>query len=185
MKQVGGLVHAHWLGRADVTVEGARIIQSWDTGVKAGDTHDPSACATFAVVEGVHHLIDMLVVRLEYPELKRAMVNHAARFNPEAILIEDKASGQSLLQDLRRETELPVLACMPDADKLTRLMRVTPLMEAGKVALPTYAPWLAAFEAELFSFPDGAHDDQVDAVSQYLNWVRGRGNPSVMRVRRL
>jgi predicted phage terminase large subunit-like protein len=160
-------------------------VQSWDTGVKAGEKHDPSACATFIVMEGVHHLIDMLLVRLEYPELKRVMVNHAARFQPEAILIEDKASGQSLLQDLRRETELPVIGCMPDTDKVTRLMRVTPMMEAGKVALPAKAPWLAAFEAELFSFPDGPHDDQVDAVSQYLNWVRGRANPNVMRVRRL
>jgi len=185
MKQVGGLVHAHWFGRVNVEEEGAQIVQSWDTGVKAGDKHDPSACATFAVVDGVHHLIDMLLVRLEYPELKRAMINHAARFNPEAILIEDKASGQSLLQDLRRETQLPVIACMPDADKVTRLMRVTPLMEAGKVALPNHAPWLAAFEAEFFSFPDGAHDDQVDAVSQYLNWMRGKGSPSVMRVRRV
>ncbi len=185
MKQVGAIIHSHWLKRVDVEMGGAQIVQSWDTGIKTGDKHDPSACVTFAVVGGVHHLIDMLLVRLEYPELKREIINHAARFNPEVILIEDKASGQSLLQDLRRETDLPVIGCMPNADKLTRLLRVTPLMEAGKVALPTRASWLTAFEAELFSFPDGAHDDQVDAMSQYLNWVRSKANPSNMRVRRL
>ncbi len=172
---VGSLVQLHWFPRFKVgEVESVGCVQSWDTGIKAGAQHDASACATFVVKDGVHHLVDMLTVRMEYPELKRLMMNHAARFSPEVVLIEDKASGQSLLQDLRRETGLPVVACMPDADKLTRFTRVTPLMEAGKVALPVHALWLAGFEAELMGFPDGAHDDQVDVVSQYLNWVRGR-----------
>lgn len=185
--QTGGLVHADWFTRVIPTPidAGERYVQSWDTGVKAGDKNDPSACATFAVRDGVHVLVDMLLVRMEYPELKRCITNHAARYQPEAILIEDKASGQSLLQDLRHETDLPLIACMPDADKVTRLLRVTPLMEAGKMALPQAASWLAAFEAELFQFPDSAHDDQVDAVSQYLNWVRGRGARDGLRVRRL
>ena len=101
----------------------------------------------------------------------------------EAILIEDKASGQSLLQDLRQETVLALIPILPTADKLTRLTRVTPMMEAGQLALPLYAPWLPAFEAEFFTFPDSAHDDQVDAVSQYLNWLRSRSATSEMRVR--
>lgn len=184
---VGSFVQLHWFPRfkLDTAMERTSCVQSWDTGIKAGAQHDASACATFMVRDGVHHLVDMLAVRMEYPELKRLMVNHAARFSPDAVLIEDKASGQSLLQDLRRETGLPVIACMPDADKLTRFARVTPLMEAGKIALPVHAPWLAAFEAELSSFPDGAHDDQVDVVSQYLNWVRGRTGRGEVSVRRL
>ena len=133
----------------------------------------------------MHRLIDMLVVRMEYPALKRLIVSHAARFLPEAVLVEDKGSGQSLLQDLRRETELPLIGINPTADKMTRLLRVTPLMEAGKMALPHHASWLSAFEAEFFSFPDCAHDDQVDAVSQYLNWVQGRSGRGEMRVRRI
>ena len=183
--QAGAIVKAHWFERfSSSPIEGG-IFQSWDTGVKAGQQHDASACATFVEREGVHHLIDMLVVRLEYPELKRLIVRHAERFNPVAILMEDKASGQALLQDLRRETALPLIACMPDADKVTRLLRVTPLMEAGKMALPEHASWVADFEREFFQFPDGAHDDQVDTVSQYLNWVRGRVNHDTARVRRL
>jgi predicted phage terminase large subunit-like protein len=127
----------------------------------------------------------MQVVRLEYPALKRFIVSHAARYNPEAVLIEDKASGQSLLQDLRQESALPVIPIGATADKLTRLVRVTPMMEAGRVALPQFAPWLAAFEAEFFAFPTAAHDDQVDAVSHYLNWVRGRGLEIQANIRRL
>lgn len=189
LKQVGAVVKREWFGTVAsrqsfvASEEDAKIVQSWDTGIKAGNQHDASACATFSVRDGVYQLIDMTVVRMEYPALKRMIVSHVARFNPEAVLMEDKGSGQSLLQDLRRETDLPLIACVPSVDKLTRLLRVTPLMEAGKVALPKFAPWLAAFEEELFSFPDGAHDDQVDAVVQYLNWVTKRTRE--MRVRRL
>lgn len=172
-------------GVLDECGDNLQIIQSWDTGIKSGTQHDASACTTFALRNGVHHLVDMLVVRQEYPQLKRLIISHAARFLPEAVLIEDKGSGQSLLQDLRRETDLPLIAINPTSDKLTRLMRVTPLMEAGKMALPIHAGWLAAFEAEFFSFPDGAHDDQVDAVSQYLNWVVKRSGNGQMRVRRV
>lgn len=183
----GTLIKPHWFSRftlAELLGDG-RCVQSWDTAIKAGAGHDASACATFVVKDGVHYLIDMLAVRVEYPALKRLIVSHAERFAPERVLIEDKASGQSLLQDLRRETDLAVIGMGAHEDKVTRLTRVTPLMEAGKVALPTTAPWLAEFEAEFFAFPDGVHDDQVDAVSQYLNWVRSsvsRANPSVRRL---
>ena len=160
-------------------------VQSWDTAIKAGAAHDASACATFMEQEGVHYLVDMLVVKLEYPALKRLIISHAARFSPEVILVEDKASGQSLLQDLRLETQLPLIARQPVGDKLARLVRVTPLMEAGRMALPTEAPWLMALERELFGFPEEAHDDQVDAISQYLNWVRERATRGAPSLRRL
>lgn len=186
MKQVGAVLKPEWFVRAPLPYEASgRRVQSWDTGIKAGAQNDASTCATFMEHEGKHWLIDMLVVRQEYPALKRTIARHAQRFSPEVILIEDKASGQSLLQDLKRETDLPLVACVPDQDKLSRLLRVTPLMEAGKLVLPPKAPWLADFELEFFSFPDAAHDDQVDAVSQYLNWLRTRTDYGNMSIRRL
>jgi predicted phage terminase large subunit-like protein len=187
INHAGSIVRPHWFTRVDIDqpTSGAGYVQSWDTGIKAGVNHDASACATFVVKEGVHILVDMLVVRQEYPELRRTIIQHAARFSPDAILMEDKGSGQSLLQELRKEAQLPLIACMPSSDKVTRLMRATPLMEAGKMALPKHASWLAAFEQELFQFPDGAHDDQVDAISQYFNWIALRNHPDAMRIRRL
>lgn len=185
LHEQSGVVKPHWLARHRTLPGDGIVVQSWDTGVKAGAVHDASACATFLQHEGVHYLMDMLEVRLEYPALKRLMVAHAARFCPQVILVEDKASGQSLLQDLRRETDLPWLAHQPRGDKLARLVRVSPLLEAGKVSLPHHAPWLAGLETQLLQFPGGRHDDMVDAISQYLNWVRGRGatlQPGLRRV---
>lgn len=158
------------------------VVQSWDTAIKAGANHDASVCLSVGQRDGMHYLLDALVVRAEYPQLKRRVLEMAERFTPHAILVEDKASGQSLIQDLRREGSLPIIPCMPRGDKVTRFAQVTPLIEAGKVALPRMAQWLPAFEAELVQFPHGAHDDQVDALSQYLNWVRDAAQNDV-RVR--
>ena len=160
------------------------FVQSWDTAIKAGQAHDASACATFYHDGQVHYLIDMLVVRLEYPFLKRLVASHAQRYTPEAVLIEDKASGQSLLQDLQAEG-LPLIGISPRGDKMTRLARISAMIEAGQVALPYGASWLAAFEEELMAFPQGAHDDQVDAFSQYLGWVQDRARRLCPSIRRL
>ncbi|MBN65941.1 MAG: hypothetical protein CMM94_00015 [Rickettsiales bacterium] len=150
------------------------VTQSWDTAIKTQKGNDASACATFVQEGDAHRLVDMWVGRLEYPALRRKVLALAEEWQPHAVLIEDKASGQSLIQDVRREASVPVVAICPKGDKVTRLAQVCPMIEAGKVALPRYASWLSAFEQELCAFPNGRHDDQVDAFSQYLNWVRAR-----------
>lgn len=187
LNESGGLIRVDWLQRhrAESALCG-EIVQSWDTAIKAGAGHDASACATFLLdADGTHRLIDMLTVRAEYPALKRLILSHAERFGATAVLIEDKASGQSLLQDLRSVPDLPLISIEPQGDKLTRLSRITPWLEAGKCTLPDHAPWLAAFEAELLGFPEAAHDDQVDAFSQYFNWRRNRESAASPNLRRV
>ena len=162
------------------------IIQSWDTAIKSGNQHDNSVCLTFEqkVNSGLHYLLDCWCGREEYPELKRKLIALAGDYCPDVLLIEDKASGQSLIQDLRRETSLPVVPIMPKGDKVTRFAQVTPMIEAGQVWLPKRAAWLAGLEQELLMFPNGAHDDRVDALSQYLNWVRA-GRRESLGIRRI
>ncbi len=111
---------------------------------------------------------------MEYPELKRAALSLSDKWQAEAILIEDKASGQSLLQDLGRETKLPVLPVKAVTDKVSRFAAVTAMIEAGRVYLPMHSSWLVDFEAQILGFPNAAHDDMVDSVSQFLNWIRGK-----------
>lgn len=184
LQKSGGMIEGRWLARYTEAPprEDMRVIQSWDTAIKSGGGHDASACLTFGVTQDGYWLLEAMTLREEYPSLRRAVLAQAERWKPEAILIEDKASGQSLLQDLRASTPLPLLAFLPRQDKRTRLASISPLIEAGKVRLPASAAWLSAFEQELLAFPHAPHDDQVDALSQFLDWARRLDAGPRMRV---
>ena len=183
----GGMIEADWLhyyDNAPAASHCERVVQSWDTAIKAQAHHDASVCITVGEYDGRHYVLDVLSIRAEYPLLRRTIIEHAQQWQPHALLIEDKASGQSLLQDLRKDTPLPVIARMPKGDKVTRVAAITPLIESGVLLLPRHAPWMSDFVAELLNFPHAAHDDCVDALSQYLNWIRERHTGQI-RVRRI
>jgi predicted phage terminase large subunit-like protein len=179
-----GMVRRVWFGRYGVApVVFDRVVQSWDTAIKSGERHDATVCLTFGEAGGLSYLLDVRLVRYEYPDLKRLFVALAERWKPQAILVEDRASGQQLLQDMRREGHLPLIATQSVQDKVTRFAAVSAMIEAGRVVLPADAVWLGDFEGEVLGFPASGHDDQVDALTQYLDWVR-RGVFGNMRVRR-
>lgn len=96
----------------------------------------------------------------------------AEQWKSAQILVEDRASGQSLIQELRHATCLPIFAVKVDADKMSRAQSVTPLVEAGKVFLLESAPWLNDYIDEMAAFPKGTHDDCVDSTTQALNHLR-------------
>lgn len=97
-------------------------------------------------------------------------------FPPNIVLVEDKASGQSLIQELERESPLPIQAVKVDTYKVARAYAVTPVVEAGKVFIPESAPWLGDFLDTLASFHNADHDDDVDSTTQALNYMIGRGD---------
>jgi predicted phage terminase large subunit-like protein len=113
--------------------------------------------------------------RLEYPYLKRHVIEMAKRKAARSVLIEDKASGTQLIQDLRagRYGVRPI-AIEPEKDKITRMSNYSAVIEAGNVLLPAQAPWLDEFKSEMLAFPYGRFNDQVDSVSQFLNWTSER-----------
>ena len=149
-----------------------RIVQSWDTAYKAGAENDYSVCTTWGVAENGYYLLHCWRGRVEFPELKKRMKWLASEYRPNQILVEDRASGQSVIQELRCETALPIIAVKVDRDKTARAEAVTPLMEAGKVFLLESAPYLPDYLDEFAAFPTGVHDDQVDSTTQALNYVR-------------
>jgi predicted phage terminase large subunit-like protein len=133
-----------------------RIVQSWDTAYKTGRENDFSVCTTWGVTsERCFYLLSMWRGRVVFPELKKRMSSLASEWNPNQILVEDKASGQSLIQELRYSTALPIVPIKVDKDKLARAQAVTPLIEAGKVFLPESAPWVIDYVDELAAFPTG------------------------------
>ena len=91
--------------------------------------------------------------RLEFPELQESMKTQAAVHLPKRIYVEDKASGQSAVQQLKRDTKLPIIAMKVDGDKVARANAVTGLVEAGKVVLPAGAEWLPVFLDEVTGVP--------------------------------
>jgi len=150
-------------------VESKRIVQSWDTAFKTKEENDFSVCTTWGISKSHFYLLDVFRERLEFPELKRKVVQLAEKYNVNEILIEDKASGQSLIQELERETRLPVKKIKVDRDKYSRLVAITPLIEAGKIVLPEGAHWVEQFINEFEEFPNGEFDDQVDSTTQAIN----------------
>ena len=152
----------------------AKVIQSWDTAFQTGAENDFSVCTTWGVSENAYFLLHLWRGKAEFPELKRVMTALAEHWNPTEILVEDRASGQSLIQEIKTSTRLPVISVKPDRDKQSRAQAITPIIETGRVFLPENAPWVQDFLDEMSSFPNGLHDDIVDSTSQALNHLRQR-----------
>ncbi len=118
------------------------------------------------------YLLNVLRKKLSYPELRRAVIEQDRLFNPQSIVIEDRASGTQLIQDLIGDGISHVARFSPDGDKIMRLHAQTAVIENGFVFVPEEAPWLADYLAELTAFPAGRWDDQVDSTAQALAWMK-------------
>ena len=118
---------------------------------------------------------------MEYPELKRAVCEQCAAFAANVVLIEDKASGTQLIQELIEQGLHAVTRYQPQSDKIMRMHAQTAMIENGFVYLPKEAVWLAEYLHELTVFPKGKHDDQVDSTAQMLDWFKRRDGPTSTR----
>ena len=171
----GGLVKAEWFKRYDENERPERfdrIVQSWDTANKATELSDFSVCTTWGVCGKKVYLLGLLRQRLEYPALKRAVREQQNLFNATVVLIEDKASGTQLIQELIADGCRPVTRYQPTGDKTMRLHAQTALIENGFVYIPETAPWLAEYLHEMTVFPKGKYDDQADSTAQFLDWFK-------------
>lgn len=172
----GGLFKTDWWRYYNPSALPAvkRVIQSWDTAFKVKQDNDPSSCTIWAECENGYYLLHRHNAKMEYPLLKQFVISFGNKFweghKASAILVEDKASGQSLIQDLR-QTSLPIVPVKVDTDKVTRANAVLPIIESGRVFLPEGADWLSDYVHELASFPTGKHDDDVDSTTQALRYM--------------
>ena len=152
--------------------QGDKLIVSWDTAMSAGELCDYSACVVLQVRGENAYLLDVLRERLEYPDLRRKVIEVHRRWrsvtSSYALLIENKGSGMSLIQELRREG-IRAIEVKPEGDKIMRMNAHTAKIEAGYVHIPRRASWLDEFRKEAMAFPVGKYDDQIDALSQALD----------------
>jgi predicted phage terminase large subunit-like protein len=171
----GGMVKLEWFKRyvpGEQPAEFDMTFQSWDTANKSTELSDFSVCTTWGRKNKRFYLLHVLHKRMDYPELKRAVWEQAERFQPTNILIEDKASGTQLIQELIQDGVYGVTRYEPTMEKIMRLHSVTSTIENGFVYLPTEAEWLPQYLHELTTFPGGKHDDQADSTSQALDWAK-------------
>jgi predicted phage terminase large subunit-like protein len=169
------LVKEAWFRRYDSGELPARfdqVVQSWDTANKPTELSDYSVCTTWGIKDKRCYLLDVLRKRMGYPDLKRAVREQWPVHGATVVLIEDKASGTQLIQELIHEGVHAVTRYKPDCDKLMRLHAQTGAIENGFVYLPREAHWLAEYLHELTTFPNSKYDDQVDSTSQALAWTK-------------
>jgi predicted phage terminase large subunit-like protein len=171
----GGLVKVEWFKRYRESERPERfdhIVQSWDTANKATELSDFSVCTTWGIRGKDLFLLGVFRRQLEYPALKRAVREQQNLYNANVVLIEDKASGTQLIQELITDGCHGVTRYQPDCEKIMRLHAQTAMIENGFVQIPETAPWLAEYLHEISVFPKGKHDDQVDSTAQFLDWFK-------------
>lgn len=178
----GGIVKTKWLQSfkkiPQYTPGRDLLVQSWDTATTVNAHSDYSVCTSWLWKDQRHYLLHVFRKKLEYPDLRSAVLTNAGRYaptRPDFVLIENTTSSMPLIQDLRMHANLNIMPITPQGDKRDRMMTETPAIEAGRVFYDVTASWGPAFLKELSLFPNGNHDDQVDSVSQYLYFARMRG----------
>jgi len=181
----GSIIKHEWIKtfHNNLTPNILRYTISIDTAIKVGQNNDYSVVQLWGEAEDGYYLLDMYRKKLEYPALKTAVLSFCDKYQQASeIIIEDKASGQQLVQDFKQTTRLPVIPVIPTKDKAQRLHLVSGLFESGKVFVPDNVPWKIDFIDELCSFPYAVHDDIVDATTQYLSRAKFTRNRSNVRV---
>ena len=150
-------------------------IQSWDMSFKDLATSDYVVGQVWGAIKGDRFLLDQRRERMDMPATKEA-VKEMSRHWPKAAtkLVEDKANGPAVVQELKHDVS-GLIEVNPEGGKIARAHAVSPQVESGNIYLPhpAIAPWVSAFIDELTAFPNGRHDDQVDAMTQALNRLRG------------
>lgn len=157
------------------------VIQSWDTATKDKPDCDFSVCSTWGC-HGRWYLLDVYRARLEYPELKAMALKLKQDWAADRVLVEDSNNGRALVQQLRSDGDKAFIFSKPKGSKLERLIAQSDILQSEKVVIPTQPRWFDDFRREILVFPNGRHDDQVDSVTQFLQWAQShRGRAFVNR----
>lgn len=169
---IGELIRPDQVPLYDELPPGARRISlSFDTAVKTG----PNSSYTVGLVaytDGHRHYIDdVLRQRLDPVQARDAALGLIVRYRPSAILVEDASSGPGLAKMLEEHGHRCALRATGGKSKEERLSPLLHMFAAGRVLVKNNQPWTVEFINELLRFPLGRHDDQVDALTQYLAWA--------------
>ena len=170
----GALFKAGWFQRYDYAPapeHPGQVIQSWDSALATTEGANYSVCTTWVRIGETAHLIDVFRDKLSFPDLKAKILSQKAKHRAGTVLIEDSMAAMGLIQQLRSEGKVHPIGVKPQGSKTERAGAVMAMIEAGRMLLPKEALWLDDFMAEVLAFPNGRNDDQVDSMTQFLNWM--------------
>lgn len=142
---------------------------SVDATFKDSDTSDFVAIETWGKLNADYYLIDLIKKRMDFPDTLKAIRYMVGKYpQKHSILIEDKANGSAIISMLKHEID-GIIPITPKESKIARANAITGIVEGGNVYLPKYADFTSEFVEEFASFPNAAHDDLVDACTQFIN----------------
>src|SRR5690606_5293450 len=163
----GGMVKVDWLDIVDMNASGEVIKFQLHTAYTEKKDNDPSGILSYFVKDNFIYITDWTSERLEFPQLTKFVVNHTANhgYSSKSIIrVEPKASGKSLVQQIRFETKLNISESdNPEKDKVTRLTSILARLEARRVKL-LRGSWNMKFISEVCTFPKAKHDEAVDCL---------------------
>lgn len=178
----GALVKREWVKFYGAIPQEARQfgewLMSWDLSFKGQDNSDFVVGQVWVKYKAKRYLVDQLRAKLDFTGTITAIKTMAGKHPHVTVkLVEDKANGPAVISALQKDIS-GIIAVNVSDSKIARLNAVAPEFEAGNVEIPhpTIAPWIHDYIEELVTFPQGAHDDQVDATTQAL--LRFQGNSS-------
>lgn len=161
------------------------VVQSWDTATSDDPKAAFSVCMTFGYDQRRWDLLDVFCERLTYPRLRRAAKQLYDRWRPERVIIENASSGRALAQDMREDlpqaSRRAIIPFTPLSSKEDRFDLQLSRIERHLVNLTDTAPWLDAFKHEVRRFPFSTYKDQVDALTQFLEWTGSRAGSIELR----
>jgi predicted phage terminase large subunit-like protein len=174
----GNIFKRHWF---ETVVSSAPTGLAWARGYDLAVSTRSSADYTASIrcafdAEGNLYIADGFRRQIDYPAQRRYVIERVASEENTVHGIEKALHGQALVQDLRRDATLrgrSIQAIAVDTDKFTRALAWAALAEEGRVRL-VEGTWIDDFVNEICAFPDGEHDDQVDAVSLAVRMLRRR-----------
>ncbi|MDQ7836023.1 MAG: phage terminase large subunit [Humidesulfovibrio sp.] len=169
----GGIFKWEWFQSYTELPRFERIVDFWDTAQSVKDGAAYSVRERWGEAQNGYYLLHVLRERMDYPTLKQRIVDDYDAGGVDEVVVEDKSSGTSVIQDLQKDTKVPVIPYVLGKDgKETRARAQASTVKGGNVWVPESAPWLPAFKNEVIMFPNGKFKDQVDVMAEALDYLK-------------
>jgi predicted phage terminase large subunit-like protein len=154
----------------NINIKDMQIYFSIDTATKISDQHDYTVISIIGEFQSSYYILDLIRDRMQYAMLKQRLIHAISQYFFATILIEDRGLGSALIQDISTLRNVKIVSINPKENKINRFMRIIGIIESGSLLIDKDAKWKDDLLQEINAFPIGKHDDQVDTISQFLNW---------------